>query len=136
MILGDVMDQIGDQLDTIEGLRAYRYPPDSVVVPAAIVTYPENVTYDETMRRGMDRYPDLSVIVMVGKVSDRASRDRISVYADGTGDKSIKTVVESGTYTAFDSVRVTGIEFDIVSMAGVEYLAATFNLDIAGPGGT
>ena len=134
MDLGAVMDEIGDQLDTIAGLRVYRYPPDQVAPPAAIVTYPENITYDETYGRGMDRYPDLSVVVMVGKVSDRASRDAISVYADGTGDKSIKTVVEAGTHTAFDSVRVTGGEFDIVSMAGVEYLAATFNLDIAGPG--
>lgn len=130
------MDELGDRLDTITGLRVYRYPPDNIAEPAAIVTYPENVTYDETMRRGMDRYPDLAVIVLVGKVSDRASRDRISIFANGAGDKSIKAVLDGGGYESCDSVRVMGAEFDIVSMAGVEYLAATFTLDIAGPGGT
>lgn len=134
MDLGDVMDELGDALDTIDGLRVYRYPPDSVQVPAAVVTYPETVQYGQTMRRGMDRYPDLSVVVMVGKVSDRVSRDRIAVYADGAGARSVKAVVEAHTYTACDTVTVTGAEFDIVSMAGVEYLAATFNIDVAGPG--
>lgn len=134
MNLGDAMDEIGDQLDTITGLRVYRYPPDNVQPPAAIVSYPENLTYDETFRRGMDHYPDLPVIVLVGKVSDRASRDQISRFADGSGSSSVKTVVEAGTYTAFDTVRVTGAEFDVIAMAGVEYLGATFRLDIAGEG--
>jgi len=134
MDLAAVMDEIGDQLDTIDGLRVYRYPPDSVSVPAAVVTYPETITYDETMRRGMDRYPNLPVVVMVGKVSDRTSRDRIAQYADGAGDRSVKAVVEAHTYTSLGSVRVTGAAFDIVSMGGIEYLAATFSIDIAGTG--
>lgn len=133
MDLGAVMDEIGDQLDTITGLRVYRYPPGSVQVPAAVVTYPETYSYDETMRRGMDRIV-LPVVVMVGAVSDRSSRDKIAAYADGAGARSIKTVVEAHTYEACDSVRVQGAEFDIVSMASVEYLAATFTIDIAGTG--
>lgn len=135
MNLGDVMDEIGDRLDAIGGLRVYRYPPDNVAPPAAVVTYPETYTYDETYGRGMDRFT-VPVIVMVGKVSDRASRDQLGVYLDGSGDKSIKAVVESGTYTAFDTARVTGATFDIVSMAGVEYVAATLPIDIAGQGAT
>lgn len=134
MDLGAVMDEVGDQLDTIEGLRVYRYPPDNVQVPAAVVTYPETITYDETMRRGMDRYPDLAVVVMVGRVSDRASRDHIALYADGAGARSVKAVVEAHDYVSCDSVRVTGAEFDIVKVAAVEHLAATFTLDIAGTG--
>jgi hypothetical protein len=134
MNLADVMDQLGDQLDTIAGLRVYRYPPDNVQVPAAVVTYPEDYTYDATYGRGMDRMT-VPVIVMVGRVSDRASRGQLGAYCDGTGDSSVKAVVEAGAfYTAFDSVRVQDATFDIVSMAGVEYVAATFALDVAGPG--
>jgi len=133
MDLAAVMDEIGDQLDTIDGLRVYRYPPDSVSVPAAVVTYPETYTYDETMRRGMDRVA-LPVVVMVGKVSDRTSRDRIAAYANGAGDRSVKTVIEAHTYESCDSVRVQGAEFDVVSMGGVEYLAVTFTIDITGTG--
>lgn len=133
MDLADVMQAVADRLDTITGLRVYPYPPDLVQPPAAVVTYPEEYVYDATYGRGMDRMT-LPVIVMVGRVSDRASRDAIGAYANGSGASSIKAVVEAGTYTAFDTVRVTGAEFDIVSVAGVEHLAATFTLDIAGPG--
>lgn len=127
------MDEVGDALDTIDGLRVYRYPPDSVSVPSAVVAYPETYNYDSTLGRGMDRMT-LPVVVMVGKVSDRASRDRIAAYADGDGDRSVKAVVEAGTYTACDKPRVQDVEFDVLLMAGIEYLAATFNIDIAGTG--
>ncbi len=35
MNLADVMDQVGDRLETIAGLRVYRYPSDSPAAPAA-----------------------------------------------------------------------------------------------------
>lgn len=133
MNLADVMDQIGDQLDTITGLRVYRYPPDRVQPPAAVVTYPDTYTYDSTYGRGMDRMT-VPVIVMVGRVSDRASRDQLGPYLDGAGPRSVKAVVEAGSYTAFDSARVMSVEFDIVQLANVDHVAATLSIDIAGEG--
>lgn len=137
MILSDVMDEIAARLETIPGLRVFAYPPDNVQPDAAIVDMPETYIYDETQRRGMDRM-DLPVDVLVGKVSDRASRDRIAPYFDGAGDRSVKTVIEAGTYTTFDSVRVRVADppFAVWIFAGVSYLAGAFTLDIAGPGGT
>lgn len=134
MDLGEVMQAVADRIDTIANLRVYAYPPDDVQPPAAVVTYPGTLTYDATYGRGMDRIPDLTVVVLVGNVSDRASRDQITKWAKGSGANSIKTVVESGTYTAFDTVRVTEVTFDILTIAGVDHLAATFTLDIAGQG--
>lgn len=134
MNLGAVMQAVADRIDTITGLRVYAYPPDDVAVPAAIVGYPDTYTFDETYRRGMDRIESLPVVVLVGQVSDRASRDTITQYVKGSGAASIKAVVESGTYTAFDTVRVTGVAFDVVTFAAVDYLGATFTLDIAGQG--
>ncbi|TCC26726.1 hypothetical protein [Kribbella speibonae] len=134
MDLGAVMQEIADELDTIADLRVYGYPADSVNAPAAIVTYPGELTYDGSYGRGMDRIPDLTVVVLVGKVSERTARDRISQYCNGSGSASIKAVVEAGTYTEFDTVRVASVSFDIVAIAAVEYLAATFTLDIAGQG--
>jgi hypothetical protein len=98
-----------------------------------VVAFPEDYTFDATYGRGMDRMT-LPVVVMVGKVSDRTSRDRLTAYLDGSGATSIKAVIEAGTYTAFDVVRVMDATFDVVSMAGVDHLAATFSLDIAGSG--
>lgn len=134
MNLGAVMQEIADRIDTITGLHVYAYPPDSINPPAALVGYPDTYSFDETYGRGMDRISDLPVIVAVGKVSDRATRDQITQYVDGSGATSIKTVVESGTYSEFDTVRVTGVVFDVVTIAAVDYLGATFTLDIAGQG--
>lgn len=133
MNLATVMDEVGDRLATIAGLRVYRYPADNVAPPAAVVTYPEQIDYDGAYARGMDRVT-LPVVVLVGKVSDRASRDRVAAYCDGSGARSLKAALEAGTYTACDTVRVTGAEFDVVQMAGVDYLSAAFTLDIAGTG--
>jgi hypothetical protein len=133
MNLADVMDEIAAQLDTITGLRTYPYPPDSLAVPAAVVTYPSEYLFDETYGRGMDRLK-VPVIVLVGKVSDRKSRDQLAAYCSGSGASSIKAVVEAGTYTAFDEARVERIEFDVIKIAAVEYVAGTFTLDIAGTG--
>lgn len=133
MNLADVMDEIAARLDTIAGLRVHGHPPDKITPPAAVVTYPDTYNYDQTYARGMDRL-DLPVVVLVGKVSARASRDDLARFADGSGAASVKAVLEAGTYTAFDTVRVTGAEFDVIAMAGVEYLGATFRLDIAGEG--
>lgn len=218
MILADVMQEIADRLDTIDGLRVYGYPADQIQPPAAAVTYPESVDFDSTFQRGMDRIPDLPVIVLVAKPWDRSTRDQIAAYIDGSGASSVKAVLENGDrpdttftasnrsgfivtlqglptghglktgasitvdstdntidgtfvvltatattvtypqvagndtdtgsgtiayipggatpYTAFDTLRVTSCDVDAVSVAGVEYLAAVFHLDIAGPGGT
>jgi hypothetical protein len=133
MDLADVMDQTGDRLDTIGGLRVWRYPPNSLTPPGAVVSYPEDYDYDATYGRGMDRMT-LPVVVVVGKPSDRASRDKLAAYVDGSGAASVKAVLESGTYTAFDSVRVMRVEFDVVTIAGTDYMAALFSLDIAGQG--
>lgn len=134
MDLGAAMQEIADQVDTIADLRVYGHPPDSVNAPAAIVTYPGTLTFDASYGRGMDHIPDLTVVVLVGKVSERTARDRIGQYCNGSGSASIKAVIEAGTYTEFDTVRVASVSFDVISIAAVEYLAATFTLDIAGQG--
>ena len=131
--LADVMDEIATQLDTITGLRVFAYPPDALHPPAAVVSYPDAYTFDGTYVRGMDRM-SLPVVVVVGKVSDRASRDELGAYADGSGSASVKAVVEAGTYTAFGTVRVESVEFDVVTIAGIDYMAALFTLDIVGTG--
>jgi len=133
MNLADVMDEIGDRLDMIAGLRVRKHPAGSVTPPAALVAYPDDITYDETYARGMDRLT-LPVVLVVGKASDRAARNELAAFVDGSGSSSVKAVLESGAYTALDEVRVVKAEFDVVSIAGTDYLAAVFELDITGSG--
>lgn len=133
MNLANVMDQISAQLDTISGLRCFAYPVPTITPPAAVVSYPDNVTFDETYGRGMDRMT-MSVVLAVGKVSDRSARDQLAAYCAGSGATSVKAVLESGAYSAFHTVRVVDIDFDVVTIAATDYLAAMFNLDITGSG--
>jgi hypothetical protein len=131
--LAAVMQAVSDRLDTIAGLRCFAYPPGSITPPAAVVSYPDTYDFDETYGRGMDRLK-LPVVVVVGRPTDRTTRDKLAAYVNGTGASSVKAVLESGTYTAFDVVRVTGVDFDVVTIAATDYLAALFDLDIAGKG--
>jgi hypothetical protein len=127
------MDEVAVRLDTIAGLRVWAWPPGSVTPPAAVVSYPETYTFDETYGRGMDRIT-LPVVVVVGVPTERQTRDLLGQYCDGSGAASLKAVLESGTYTAFDTIRVVDIDFDTVTIGGVEHVAALFTLDIAGSG--
>lgn len=137
MNLADVMQQLADRLDSEidEFQKVHGFPPDRVGgTPTAIVTYPDAYNYDATYGRGSDRIQNLPVVALVGKVDDRTTRDNIGKFADGSGPSSVKQVLESGEYTAFDTIRVQTADFDIVTISGTEYLAATFACDITGRG--
>lgn len=133
MDIGAVMDELGTALGGIEGLRVFPYWADRVTPPAAVIGWPDPLTYDSTMVRGGDQV-ELPMIVLVGKVDARTARDVVSAYADGSGARSVKAVMEAHVPTTYDSVRVTRCEFGVVTVAGTDYLAATFYLDIIGKG--
>jgi len=133
MIVADVMQALADELDTIAGLRVYGHPPEEIHPPAAVVSYPDSITFDQTYARGMDRM-EIPVVLLVKKVSARVARDDLTRFMDGTGTASVKTVLEAGTYTEFDTIRVMTATVDIVEVAGIDYLAVTFTVDITGSG--
>lgn len=133
MNLADVMDELGTALETIDGLRVFPYFADRIVPPAAVLAWPDPITYDETLGRGSDHIT-LPLFVMVGRFDARTTRDRLAQYLAGNGDASVKAAIESGTYTALDSVRVASVTVDSYTSAGVELLGAEFSLDIVGRG--
>lgn len=133
MLLSDVMDDLGTALGTIPGLRVFPYWADRVTPPAAVVAWPDPLTYDSAMARGADR-AELSVLVMVGKVDARTARDNLARYVDGSGEYSVKAAIDGHEATAYDSARVDRAEFGVITVAGIEYLAATFYVDIIGTG--
>jgi len=122
---------LGARLSLLSGLRVYNYPPDKVAPPAAIVGLPSQVDYDATMGRGLDRMV-IPIIVLVGKVSDRASRAAIAAYVSGTGASSIKATIEGDSTLAgvVDSVAVTTARIDVVTMNGIDYMGAEFDAEV------
>lgn len=133
MDLANVMDDLGQALGRIEGLRVFPYWTDRLTPPAAIVGWPDPLTYDATYGRGSDR-TEIPVYVAVGKANARSARDLLARYADGSGTHSVKAAVESHEATSYDSARVIRAEFDVLTVASVDYLAATFYVDLTGKG--
>ena len=134
MNLDDVAAELATALKTIDGLRVPDWGVQKVSPPFALIPLPEQVTYDATYGRGSDRIEDWPVMVLVANPTQPQARRAVAEYAAGSGTKSVKAAVEAHTYTACDSVTVESAEFDVVSYAGTDYLAAMFHLDITGKG--
>lgn len=133
MDIDAVMDELGDAVDSIAGLRVDRYPPEAITPPVAIIAYPDAIDYDATYGRGMDRIT-AAVVVVVGRVSARASKKQLTAYMNGSGSKSIKAAIGDHTPTSYDVARVVSAETDVFEMAGGDYISAVFEVDVVGSG--
>lgn len=135
MNISEVAAEVSARLNTINGLRCFPYQPGSITPPAAMVLNPSpgDLQYDKTYGRGMDRMT-LPLLLVAGRASERTAQDAIRAYLDGSGARSVKATLESGEYTSLDSLVVMTSGVDGVSIGGTEYLAALFDLDIAGQG--
>ena len=135
MNVKEIMAALADRLKTIEGLRAYGYPVESVTPPAAIVTWPSTYTFDATYGRGHDDL-ELFVVVFVGRPRDnKATLDRLAGYLEGAGPSSVKAVLEQEPFPEpVEMLRVRGVEIDVYPMAGNDYVTAVFDVQIDGRG--
>jgi hypothetical protein len=131
-----VRDELATVLKTITGLRAYAWAQGTVAAPAALPGWPDRLDYAQTYGRGMSHVPDLPVLVVVGKASERIAAKRLGEYVAETGAKSIPAKLEgrAGSWTTCDVVTVSWVGFPAVQLASVDYLAAEFHLDITGRG--
>lgn len=133
MNLAAVMQAICDRADTIVGLQCFPYPPDHITPPTFEVGLPAPINFDEEYDEGSDSmiFP---AAVWVGRKQDRSSVANLAPYVASSGAKSIKAVLESGTYTAFGTLHVPSVEFVIAPIAAVDYLGAQFTIEISGEG--
>lgn len=130
----DVMDEIATVLEArIPGLRAPGYPVAAPVPPVAVFGWPEEITFDETYRRGSDKLT-LPVLVIAGPLEARSNFLLLGEYLSGSGPKSIKRAIESGTYGMCDSVTVARARTEDVKVSGRDQFAAVFDVDIVGKG--
>jgi hypothetical protein len=127
------MDELGVALSSITGLRVLPYWPENISPPTAIVGLPDSCEFDKGFSRGSDR-ATFPVTVVVGRVDVRTARNNLSDYASGSGSSSVKAAVEDHAPIAYHSARVTKVEFGAIQIGGVEYVAATFDIDISAPG--
>jgi hypothetical protein len=133
MNVADVMQALADRAATIEGLRCFAYPPDKVSPPALIVELPETVEFDATYGRGSDSMT-IPVVVLVARKDDRTAVKNLLPYLNGSGERSVKQVLESGTYTAMTMVHVSKAELSVFTFGTVDYLGIEYSVDITGKG--
>jgi hypothetical protein len=138
MNINDVADEIGGKVTAAEaGLRVLPWDADSVSVPAFILALPMDYQYDLTYGRGSDEYTQ-PLIVLVGKSDARTARKQLGLYLNGSGAKSLKSIVDSSktnTYTSCDTVRIQRADdIGAYTVGAVTYLGATLHARITGPG--
>lgn len=132
-----IMQEIAERLDAIPNLRVHPHPPKTIVPPAAIVSYPERVEYDQTYGRGMTRVEGLQVWLVVGKATDRSARDALGGYVAEAGAASVKAVLEAvDGGDVWDDLHVVSVDFDVVTIASIDYMAAGFTINLTCQGGT
>lgn len=98
MNLSSLMDELGDVLDEVPGLRVYRYPQSRIAPPAAIVAWPD-IDYDLTFQRGADSIT-FPLYVAVSMTDPRAARDQLAAYLRGDAPDPAITIVGTGTGAA------------------------------------
>lgn len=128
----DVMDELGDALDTIAGLNVTPHDSNRITPPTALIMYPE-ITYDLTFGRGSDTQ-DFEVFVCIAKSDQPTIRANIAPYLRGSGSKSVKQVLEAHTYTACDVVVVKNANVEVVTIGTIDYVAAVFTVSVTGSG--
>lgn len=123
---------IGTALDTIAGLRCFDYVPDSLAPPAAVVE-PLEIDYDESMNSGTQFYRAF-ILVIVGRMSDRSSQDRLDAYLTDTGATSVKAALESDRTLggACATLQVASSRPREVVVSGVNMIAYRFEARIYG----
>jgi hypothetical protein len=118
---------LATRLGTISGLRTAATVPDDPKPPVAIVM-PPTVTYDTAMGRGLDTY-EFTILVMVGRLSERTAQASLDGYANPSGAGSIKTAIEADRTLggAASTCRVTDMRnVGPMSIAENTYLTAEF----------
>ena len=133
MNLSDVMDDLALALERVHGLRVSDHWPSAVAPPAVMVGWPDDIVYDATMGRGGDRC-EFPVTLVVGKADARSARAELARYLNGSGPWSVKQAVDTYAARAYASARVIRAQVEIVPIAAVDFLGATFRVDIIGTG--
>jgi hypothetical protein len=131
--LYDVQEEISTALQRIDGLRRFAYGPQRITPPAAMVGWPANLEFDQTMGRGSDSVT-LPLFICVGHIDARASRINLAKYLQGSGSHSVKAAIDAFTFSACDSAVCARARVEMVGVADVEYLSAVFEIEVYGEG--
>jgi hypothetical protein len=122
---------LATNLATITGLRSGPTIPDNVNPPYAIIT-PSGVQYHRAFNNALSTY-NFTIMVVVGRVSERTAQNNLDAYCSPTGTSSIRVAIESDKTlggVVYDTI-VTGMRnYGSVTIGENIYLAAEFDIAV------
>ena len=133
--LTDLRTGHANRLATISGLRSSAYIPDNPQPPVAVVM-PGRITYDTAFGRGSDEY-QFTIMLIVGRVADRASQTTLDGYCESSGSRSVKAAIEGDRSLGGKALdcRVTEMTNQgSLSIGDVTYHTAEFNVSVIAAG--
>jgi hypothetical protein len=133
--LTDLRTGLANRLTTITGLRSSAYIPDNPQPPVAIVM-PGRITYDQAFGRGSDEY-QFTIMLIVGRVADRASQTTLDGYCESSGSRSVKAAIEGDRTLGGKALdcRVTEMTNQgSLSIGDVTYHTAEFSVTVIAAG--
>jgi hypothetical protein len=133
--LTDLRTGLANRLTTITGLRSSAYIPDNPQPPVAVVM-PGRITYDQAFGRGSDEY-QFTIMLIVGRVADRASQTTLDGYCESSGNRSVKAAIEGDRSLGGKALdcRVTEMTNQgSLAIGDVTYHTAEFNVSVIAAG--
>jgi hypothetical protein len=132
MTPSNVRNGLKTNLTTITGLRCFDIIPDSVPLPAAVVGQLD-LTFDTSMARGLDT-AEIEILLIVGRMSERAGQNKLDGYLAGSGSSSIKAAIEADKTLggACSTLRVTTATAGTITNAGADMLAYRYQVEVIG----
>jgi hypothetical protein len=133
--LTDLRTGLANRLTTITGLRSSAYIPDNPQPPVAVVM-PGRITYDQAFGRGSDEY-QFTIMLIVGRVADRASQTTLDGYCESSGNRSVKAAIEGDRTLGGKALdcRVTEMTNQgSLAIGDVTYHTAEFNVSVIAAG--
>jgi len=122
---------IATNLATVSGLRTSPDLPDNPNPPIAVVGL-DSINYDEAFNQGLTIF-NFTIMVIVGRQSDRTAQRSLNSYVSQNGERSIKVAVESDRSlggNAYD-VRVESMNsIGTLQLNDTEYMVAEFTATV------
>ena len=131
--VSQVMTGVKNRLATITGLRVFDFQPDNINPPSAFPQL-DSIEYHGAFGGGDVRF-NITVMTIVGRVSDRTAQTSLDTYLSYSGASSIRAVLEGEpTLGGVAQTLVVSRSANIrtLSIGEAEYLAIEITLLVHG----
>jgi len=122
---------IATNLGSVPGLRTSGDIPDNPNPPMGVVSL-NTIDYNQALKQGLTIY-SFTVMVIVGRASEREAQRRLDAYCANTGASSVKSAIEldrSLGGNAFDCVVQSMSSIGSLQLNDQTYLAADFQVAV------